>query len=174
MQQDGIIEIALLAHHGSTNLAESYSVSPSGANQFEALRNTVFICIIFIYHEGRAQKMRIAQGTADFQFLTDGEGLLGSDNLQFADAAARSSLHRLHVEDGTEVHLQLVGDELLQLLLGQGHFPAIEIRGLLVVIVQHLREDFLILRVAESRRIEADPLLCLILIGKIRKRGLRS
>ena len=54
VQQDGIIEIALLAHHGSTNLAESYSVSPSGANQFEALRNTVFICIIFIYHEGRA------------------------------------------------------------------------------------------------------------------------
>ena len=118
--------------------------------------------------------MRIAQGTADFQFLTDGEGLLGSDNLQFADAAAHSSFHRLHIEDGTEVHLQLVGDKLLQLLLGQGYLPAIEIHGFLVVIVQYLREDFLILRVAESRRIEADPLLSLILIRQIRKRSLRS
>ena len=72
---------------------------------------------------------------------------------EVADAAARSSLHRLHVEDGTEVHLQLVGDKLLQFLLGQGYLPAIEIHGLLVVIVQYLREDFLILRVAESRRI---------------------
>ena len=31
--------------------------------------------------------MRIAERTSDFEFLTDGEGLLGTDNLEFADSS---------------------------------------------------------------------------------------
>ena len=111
--------------------------------------------------------MTVAQRTANFQFLTDGKGLLGSDNLKFADSSTLSALHRLHVEDGTQVHLQFVGDELLQFLLAERFLPAVEVDGFLIIVVEHLGEDFLILRVAESWRIEADPFLCLFLIGQI-------
>ena len=52
MQQDGIIMITLLAHHGSTNLAEAYSVPPTGSDEFETLRHSLFILIILIHHEG--------------------------------------------------------------------------------------------------------------------------
>ena len=46
MQQDGIIMITLLAHYGSTNLAEAYSVTPTGSDEFEALRHSLLILII--------------------------------------------------------------------------------------------------------------------------------
>ena len=82
--------------------------------------------------------MTVAQRTADFEFLTDGKGLLGSDNLEFADSSTLSALHGLHVQDGTQVHLQLVGDELLQFLLAERFLPAVEVDGFLVVIIQHL------------------------------------
>ena len=44
--------ITLLAHHGSTNLAEAYSVPPTGSDEFETLRHSLVILIIFIHHEG--------------------------------------------------------------------------------------------------------------------------
>ena len=52
MQQDGIIMITLLAHHGSTNLAEAYSMPPTSSDEFETLRHSLFILIILIHHEG--------------------------------------------------------------------------------------------------------------------------
>ena len=50
--------------------------------------------------------MTVAQRTADFEFLTDGKGLLCSDDLEFADSSTLSALHGLHVKDGTQVHPQ--------------------------------------------------------------------
>ena len=52
VQQDGIIMITLLAHHGSTNLAEAYSMPPTGSDEFETLRHSLFIHIILIHHKG--------------------------------------------------------------------------------------------------------------------------
>ena len=39
--------------------------------------------------------MRIAEGTSDFEFLTDGEGLLGTDNLEFADSSTLMHLQNI-------------------------------------------------------------------------------
>ena len=81
--------------------------------------------------------MTVAQRTTDFEFLTDGKGLLGSYNLEFADSSTLAALHRLHVKDGTQVHLQFVSDELLQLLLAERFLPAVEIDGFLIIVVEH-------------------------------------
>ena len=79
--------------------------------------------------------MAVAQGSAYLQFLADGESLLGTDNLQFADASARTTFHSLHVENVAEVHLQSFFEQLLQFLLSQRYLPAVEIGSLLVVVV---------------------------------------
>ena len=41
--------------------------------------------------------MTVAQRTAYFEFLTDGKGLLCSDDLEFADSSTLSALHGIHV-----------------------------------------------------------------------------
>ena len=112
--------------------------------------------------------MRIAERTSDFEFLTDGEGLLGTDNLEFADSSTLTTLHGLQVEDGTKVHLQFVSDKLLEFLLSERYLPAIEIGSLLVIVIQYLRKNLLVCRIAESRWVRANPLLSLFLAGKIR------
>ena len=81
--------------------------------------------------------MTVAQRTADFEFLTDGKGLLCSDDLEFADSSTLSALHGLHVQDGTQIHLQFVGDELLQFLLAERFLAAVEVIGVLIIVVEH-------------------------------------
>ena len=51
--------------------------------------------------------MTLAECTADLKFLTDGEGLLCTNNLQFPYASALASLHRDKVYNLTEVILEL-------------------------------------------------------------------
>ena len=51
VQEDSIIEIPLLAHHRSTNLTETYSMAPSCTDEFETLRYSLLIFILFIYHK---------------------------------------------------------------------------------------------------------------------------
>ena len=85
MEQYLIILIALLTHHGCTNLTEAYAMPPALAVQAEALYRLLDI-------EGRAVEMALAEGTTDFEFLTDGEGLLRTHNLQLPDASALAAL----------------------------------------------------------------------------------
>ena len=49
--------------------------------------------------------MALAQGTADFQLLTDGEGLFGTNNLEFPDTVALATLNGDEVGNGTKVDL---------------------------------------------------------------------
>ena len=92
--------------------------------------------------------MRFTQGTTDLQLLANGEGLLGTHNLQLPDSATLTTLQRYQIRDGAEVILQFAVDELRELLLSIFHRPAIEIRCLLIEIVQHLREDLLVAGIA--------------------------
>ena len=82
--------------------------------------------------------MTVTQRAADFEFLTDGEGFLRTDNLELTDSSTRSPFYGFHIKDRTQVHLQSVSNELLQFLLSKGYLPAIEVYRFLVVIVQHL------------------------------------
>ena len=92
--------------------------------------------------------MALAQGTADFQLLTDGEGLFGTNNLEFPDTVALATLNGDEVGNGTKVDLEFAVYQLRQFLLGVAYRPTIEIGGFLIEIVEYLRKDVLIAGVA--------------------------
>ena len=50
--------------------------------------------------------MGLAQGTTDFEFLTNGKTLLGTHNLQFPDTTTLTTLQRNQIGNGAEVVLQ--------------------------------------------------------------------
>ena len=92
--------------------------------------------------------MGLAEGATDLEFLADGERLLRAHDLQLPDAAALAPLQGDEVQDLTEVLLQLAADEFGELLLGVFHRPTVEVGRLLVVVVEHAREDLLVAGVA--------------------------
>ena len=109
--------------------------------------------------------MGVAQGTANLQFLSNRKSLLSADDLELAYTTTLATFHCFHVEDGSEVHLQFLLEELLDFLLAVGYLPAIEVGGLLVVVVEYLGENLLVCRIAEGRRVGTNPSLgsCLVL-----------
>ena len=137
MQQYLVVVISLGSHYCGTNLAEAYTMSPSGTSQSEGLRHSV-LDVVLVDNEGATVQMSIAQSAAYFQFLTDGERLLGANNLQSADASAASSFYGDKVDDAAKVNLQAFSHEVLQLLLRIGDMPTVEVGSLLVVVVEHL------------------------------------
>ena len=92
VQQYLVVVISLCSHYCGTNLAETYTMSPSGTSQSEGLRHSV-LDVVLVDNECATVQMSIAQSAAYFQFLTDGERLLGANNLQSADASAASSFY---------------------------------------------------------------------------------
>ena len=85
MEEDLLVVIALLTHDGCTYLAETNAMTPALAFKTETSGGLLDI-------EGGAIEMGFAQGSANLEFLTDGEGLLGSYNLEFPDATTLASL----------------------------------------------------------------------------------
>ena len=79
------VSITLLSHNSSTNLAESYAMSPALSYQAEAIGS-------FLHIKSRAVEVALTECTTYLQFLTDGEGLLRTYYLQFPDASALASL----------------------------------------------------------------------------------
>ena len=157
MQENLIVLIAFLAHDGGTNLTETDTMSPPCSTDVELAGNTVFH-IELVDDEGGAVQMALAQRTADFEFLADGERALRTDNLQFPYSAAASTLKRNEVENIAEVHAELFLYNRRELSLRVIDSPTIEVVRLLVVIIQHLRQNLLIMRVAERHRIGKNPL----------------
>ena len=76
--------------------------------------------------EGRRQQMALAEGATDLEFLTDGERLLRTNDLQFPDTPALATLKRDEFLDLTEVFLQLAADELRELCLRVFDSPAVD------------------------------------------------
>ena len=95
--------------------------------------------------------MAVAEGAADLQLLADGEGTAAAHNLQLDDALSRAALDGDEVEDVAQVvHLQVGADVALCLGLCERHRPAVEIGGLLIVVVEHLTDDLRVAGVAEG------------------------
>ena len=99
MEEDFVVLEALLAHDGGTNLAETYTVAPALAMKAETISRLLHV-------EGGAVEVALTEGTADFEFLTDGEGLFCTHDLQFPDATALATLQRDEVSDTSEVVLE--------------------------------------------------------------------
>ena len=71
MQENPVVRIALLTHHGGTYLTEAYSVSPSGTDNGEPYGNgscPVFgskaFGIMLVNHKGTAVEMGVAERAA--------------------------------------------------------------------------------------------------------------
>ena len=104
MEEDFVVLEALLAHDGSTNLAEADAVAPPFSMQAET-------CGSLFDVKGGAVEVTLAEGSTDFQFLADGERLLGTNNLQFPDTTALATLQGNEVGNSSEVVLELFIDE---------------------------------------------------------------
>ena len=50
--QDLLIVVALLAHHGSTYLAQAYAMAPAGSCEHEMLRNAFGVDVEAVDYEG--------------------------------------------------------------------------------------------------------------------------
>ena len=136
MEEDLLVVIALLTHDGSAYLAETDTMPPAFALETETSGGLLDI-------EGGAIEMSLAQGSANLEFLADGEGLLGSHNLELPDATTLASLQGDEVGNGTEIGIELGVDERGKFVGGVIDRPAIEVVGFLVVVVQHLRQHLL-------------------------------
>ena len=143
MEEDLLVVIALLTHDGSAYLAETDAMPPAFALETETSGGLLDI-------EGGAIEMGFAQGSANLEFLADGEGLLGSHNLELPDATTLASLQGDEVGNGTEIGIELGVDERGKFVGGVIDRPAIEVVGFLVVVVQHLRQHLFVVGVAEG------------------------
>ena len=103
----------------------------------------------FLYFKGRAIQVTLAKCTSNFQFLTDGKGFLRTHNLQFPDTSALTSLQRNQVDNIAEVLLQFLIDNACQFLTGILHCPFIEVIGLHVIVVKHLRKHGFVMSITE-------------------------
>ena len=86
-------------------------MTPATSVQAETARELLHI-------EGRGEQVGLAQGTANLEFLADGERLLRTHYLEFPDAAALASLQRDEVGDQAEVVFQFAVDEFGEFCLG--------------------------------------------------------
>ena len=72
MQQDFIVGISLFAHNGSSDLAQAYTMSPSGSGEEEPLWHSI-LQFSLVHDESGAEQMGTGEGSSDFQFLADGK-----------------------------------------------------------------------------------------------------
>ena len=103
MVQDLLIVVALLAHHGSTNLAQAYAMAPAGACEHEMLRNAFGVDGEAVDYKGLTIQMAGAEATTNLKLLANGEGALGANNFQARDASALATLYSHEVDDGAKV-----------------------------------------------------------------------
>ena len=148
MFENLLVAVALLAHDGGADLAETYAMTPATTVKDEATWDAV-ADILCLDGEGAAFQMRGAEHASNLEFLAHDERLLLPYNPQFADVPAWSFLHNLHAEDWSEFHLQMLRDEVVRLLLRKLFRPFVEVPCLEVVIVEYLTQNLSVIRVAE-------------------------
>ena len=77
--EDRIVGITFCAHHGGTDLAEAYTVSPSCAGEDET-GGYVMGRHLFIYNESGAVEVGFGERPTDLQLLAYDEAALASDD----------------------------------------------------------------------------------------------
>ena len=81
VQEYFLIIIALLAHHGGTDLAKAYTVAPSCTFKDEAGWLAVVVAF-FLDNECRAVEVGRRERTTNLKFLADGQLRFSADNSQ--------------------------------------------------------------------------------------------
>ena len=112
MEQYLVVWITLRAHHCGTYLAQTDAMSPTSTDNGESGGHRIaLVGKMPVNDKGTAIEMGVAKRAAYLQLLADGEGLLGTDNLESAYPAALTALHGLEVDDVAKVILGLLGYE---------------------------------------------------------------
>jgi len=84
------VVVSFLRHHGGTDLAETYTVSPASAGQCKLLRYSFVVFFSCIHYKGGAVEVRGGERTSYLQFLADGHHLFCADDFQPDDASRRA------------------------------------------------------------------------------------
>ena len=108
IEQNLLVGASLLAHDGSTNLAESDTVAPSVAVQDELAggRAVGWRGWPDADVEPAALQMGGGEQTPDFEFLSQGVLAFVADELHFPDSPALAAFQRDEVGDGAKVDVQ--------------------------------------------------------------------
>ena len=111
--------------------------------------------------------MRTAERASYLKLLSDGEGVLRANYPQPAYASAFAALKRNEVYYVAEVGLQFLAYQCSQFLLRVCDVPPVEVGRLAVVVVEHLRENPVVSRIAECLRRGRYPLPRVLLAGEV-------
>ena len=131
----------LITHHCCTNLAKSHTMPPAFSMQDEAI-------LRFLHLESRRIQMRLAEPLTDFQFLAHRQRTFLAHNLHCDDSTRSTTFYRNKVKNTSKVNARLSPDEFTQFISRVTHRPSIEIHRLLVIVVQHLRKNTPVPRIA--------------------------
>ena len=101
---------SLARHHGGSDLAQPYAMSPTGAGQDEP-SGDVESHIFFVHDKSRTVQMCFGQGPAYLQLLADGKGPVRPDNLQHFDAAGSAAANRNQVQYLAEIDAAFAMDQ---------------------------------------------------------------
>ena len=135
MRQDLLVGVTLICHHSSTDLAQTYTMSPACTCQDKVA------ILVAIHYKCATIQVALAQPFADLQFLTNHHRALATHNLHLVQTSRWSTLDRYEVEYLAEIDTRALADDVAEFLLGVFNGPTIEVLGLLVVVVENLAED---------------------------------
>lgn len=141
--------VATGGHYGGANLAETYAVTPAAAVEGEGGGNAGCGGGGCLNGEGGTVEVALGEGGANGEFLADNEAAVGTADEETADAAAAATAEGTQLADLPEVAVELAAEQVLESGLGVDSGPTVEIGGLEVVVVEHLRENGLVGGVAE-------------------------
>ena len=88
MRQDLLVGVALICHHSSTDLAQTYTMSPACAGEDEV---AIFVAI---HHKSTTIQVALAQPLANLQFFTNHHGAFAAYNLHFIQTSRWATLDR--------------------------------------------------------------------------------
>ena len=166
MQQDVVVAESLFAHDGGSYLAQAYTVSPSGSGQLKPCGCSVYD-FTFIYYKCRTEQVGGREGAPYLQFLTDNQRLFRTYDFQLADASRFSPLYGDEVEYLSVIAFGFSADKFGYLGLGITYFPAVEIGGFIIVVIQNLADNGFIVRMAEAFGGGTNPFLSFFFAGQV-------
>ncbi len=150
VREDLFVGVALVGHNGSANLAETDTMAPSCTGKDE-------LAILFVHDESGGVEVTLAEPFAYLEFFAYEERFLGADYPEFDDTSAGATSNGDKVGDGTEVDARAGANYLGEFVFSVGNFPAVELGGFLVVVVEDLAKDASVARIAERFGRSADP-----------------
>ncbi len=92
MRENLIVAYPFCAHYGCPNLAQTYSMPPTGSDKGEVCWKPLLIGFSCLDYESRAVEMTLREATANLEFLADCHGAFCACDSQADDTAGGATL----------------------------------------------------------------------------------